>query len=187
MRYKILVRMCVHFRALTGVSLNIRVSCSTDVLSMFKNGFPLPIWKWTNPLTFCSPLNSNQTKFIVLLCWMFANWINYAIVLTILLLFFITFKRTHFARIAFCIVSQMIFLSFFCEFSNTKLSYCNFLSTELHTHKIFHFFLAKTFVIGWKTHIHLTDFWTQKKKHNFSYTSPERRHNRLDNTKIRCT
>lgn len=32
-----MVRTLVHFLGLTGVSLNIRVSCSTDVLSAFRN------------------------------------------------------------------------------------------------------------------------------------------------------
>lgn len=41
-RYKILVRMWVHFRACTGVSLNSRVSCKTEVFSKFWNGFPPP-------------------------------------------------------------------------------------------------------------------------------------------------
>jgi hypothetical protein len=41
-RYNILVRICVHFLGFTGVSLKVRVSCSTVVFSIFWKGFPLP-------------------------------------------------------------------------------------------------------------------------------------------------
>jgi hypothetical protein len=41
-RYKILVRICVHFLGFTGVSLKVRASCRTVVFSMFWKGFPPP-------------------------------------------------------------------------------------------------------------------------------------------------
>lgn len=37
------MRIWMHFLALTGVSLNVLASCSTDVFSRFWNGFPLPV------------------------------------------------------------------------------------------------------------------------------------------------
>lgn len=89
-KYRIFVRMWVHLRALTGVSLNIRVSCSTDVFSRFVKGLLPPgktnPWKSTqkhHSSTISEEVLSSSTK-----------------ALTFLLFFFVSLERAHFQRVS---------------------------------------------------------------------------------------
>ena len=115
-KYKILVRMCVHFLALTGDSLNVRHSCNTDVLSMFWNGLPPPSFEWEDLyLVIFTEFHSNNFSDN-------KNWRNLfpkcvhrigsALILirlcqqlTIFFFFLIAFKRTHFTCSMYAVIT----------------------------------------------------------------------------------